>query len=105
MEEDECSEQDVPKGGGTIESDNDGGDGESFQILEFSEESRRKFCQNARKPRYTKQPAAKQIRIPRSGARRMSEATTGREVEPMDPNGRSKPRQTLQEVNAISNEI
>ena len=107
MQEEECSEQHAPQGGGTTddESRNDGGDWDSSQKWESSEDPRRALHQNEKKSRYTQPPPAQQIRIPKSGARRTSEATGGRKVEPMDPNGRSEPQPSLQGVNAIGNEI
>ena len=104
MVEDDCSEADAPQGTMDDEARNDG-DGESSQNSESSEEPRRTLRHNEKKPRYTQPPPAKQIRIPKSGAARKSKATGGCEAEPMEPKGRREPPPTLQEVNAVINEI
>ena len=104
MLEDDGSEADTPQGPMDDEARNDG-NGESSQKSESSEEPRRTLRVSEKRPRYTKPPSAKQICIPKSEAARKSKATGGRQAEPMEPKGRREPPPTLQEGNAVTNDI
>ena len=104
MVEHDGSEADTSRGTMDDGARNDG-DVQGSQELESSEEPHRTLRHNEKKPRYTRPQPPKQIRIPKSGAARKSKATRVGEGEPMELKERREPPPTLQEVNAVINEI